>query len=101
MLALSPVPFRGKQNMTVQERVKFRQVDLGFSVGRSVTGFPSLPERWVFLSVSNALVLRSSTASAPYRQVLGGTGLALGKLVVPRRIRIPLMKLSEFLQTAY
>jgi len=45
--------------------------------------------------------LKSSTSSAHYRQVLGGTGLAHGELVVPRCIWVSLMKLPEFLQTAY
>jgi len=34
-------------------------------------------------------------------QVLGGTGLALSEPIVPRRVRISSVKLSEFLQTAY
>jgi len=45
--------------------------------------------------------LKSSAPSAYYCQVLGGTGLALGEPVVPRRIRIPSIKLLECLQTAY
>jgi len=49
----------------------------------------------------NALVLKSSAPSAPYCQVLVGTGLTLDEPVVPRRVWISLMKLSEFLQTAY
>jgi len=49
----------------------------------------------------DALVLKCSTPSAYYHQVLGGTGLALGELVVPRCVWISLMKLSEFLQTTY
>jgi len=49
----------------------------------------------------DALVLKSSAPSAHYRQVLGGTGLALGELVVPRRVWISLVKLPELLQTAY
>jgi len=46
-------------------------------------------------------VLKSSAPSAHYRQVLGGTGLALSEPVVPRRVWISLVKLPEFLQTAY
>jgi len=49
----------------------------------------------------DALVLKSSAPSAHYHQVLGGTGLALAEPVVPRHVWISLMKLSEFLQTAY
>ena len=52
-------------------------------------------DRYVFL------VPKSSAPSAHYRQVLGGTGLALGEPVVPRRVWVPSMKLSELLQTAY
>jgi len=47
------------------------------------------------------VVLTSSALSARYRQVLGGSGLALDEPVVPQRVRILLMKLPEFLQTAY
>jgi len=94
MLALSPVPFRGKENMTVQERVKF----IGsFRFFRRTFG------QW-FLMVAreaglfvdcHALVLKSSASSAHYRQVLGGTGSS------PWCIRISSVELSEFLQTAY
>jgi len=49
----------------------------------------------------DAWVLKSSVPSAHYCQVLGGTGLALGEPVVPRRVWISLVKLPEFLQTAY
>jgi len=49
----------------------------------------------------DALVLKSPAPSAHYRQVLGGTGLALGEPVVPRRVWISSVKLPEFLQTAY
>jgi len=100
MLALLPIVFRGKENMTAQERVKFigsvrafrRTLVQRFCVGAREAGL---------FSVCNALVLKFSTPSAPYRQVLSGTGLALGEPVVPWRVRIPLMKLSEFLQTTY
>jgi len=54
MLALSPVPFWGKENMTVQERVRFIGLIRVFSVGHSVSGFSWLPEKQVFLSVRNA-----------------------------------------------
>ena len=46
-------------------------------------------------------VLKSSAPSAHYRQVLGGTGLVLGEPIVPGRLWISLVKLSEFLQAAY
>ena len=46
-------------------------------------------------------VLKSSAPSAHYRQVLGGSGLALGEPVVPRRVWASSVKLPEFLQTAY
>ena len=49
----------------------------------------------------DALVLKSSASSAHYRQVLGGTGLALGEPVVPQRVWISSVKLSEFLQSTY
>jgi len=49
----------------------------------------------------DALVLKSSAPSAHYCQVLGGTDLALGEPVVPRRVWISLVKLPEFLQAAY
>ena len=49
----------------------------------------------------DVLVPKSSAPSAHYRQVLGGTGLALGEPVVPRRVWISSMKLPEILQTAY
>jgi len=49
----------------------------------------------------DTLVLKSSAPSAHYRQVLGGTGLALSEPVVPWRIWISSMKLPEFLQAAY
>ena len=55
----------------------------------------------VFLSVVGLLVLKSSAPSTHYRQVLGGSGLALGESVVPRRVWASLVKLPEFLQTAY
>jgi len=45
--------------------------------------------------------LNSSAPSDYYHQVLGRTGLAHGEPVVPRRVRILLMKLPEFLQTTY
>jgi len=51
MLALSPVLFRGKENMTVQERVKFIGLIWAFFVGCSVSSFSWVPERRVFLSV--------------------------------------------------
>jgi len=60
-----------------------------------------LPVKRVFLLDRDTVVVTSSTPSAPYRQVPGGSGLALGEPVVPQRVRIPLMKLLEFLQTAY
>ena len=50
---------------------------------------------------SNVLVLKFSTPSAPYYQILGGTGLALGEPVVPRQVWISSVKLLEFLQTVY
>ena len=60
-----------------------------------------LPEKRVFSSIVMLLGLKSSASSAHYRQVLGVTGLALGEPVVPQRIWISSVKLSEFLQTAY
>jgi len=55
-----------------------------------------------FFSVSWwVLVLESSASSARYCQVLGGTGLALGEPVVPRRVWISLVKFPKFLQATY
>jgi len=51
MLGLSPVSFRGKENMTVQEHVKFIGLLWFFSFGRSVCGFSWLPEKRVFLFI--------------------------------------------------
>jgi len=66
MLALSPVLFRGRESMTVQERIKFigsfrvfrRTLGQGFLVGAREVG--------LFVGC-NALVLKSSTPSAHYR----------------------------------
>ena len=60
-----------------------------------------MPVKQVLLLDRDTVVLKSSAPSAHYRQVLRGSGLALGEPVVPRRVRILLMKLPEFLLTAY
>jgi len=60
-----------------------------------------LPVKRVFLLYRDTVVLTSSAPSAHYRQVLVGSSLALGEPVVPRRVRILLMKLPELLPTAY
>jgi len=70
-------------------------------VGHPVGSYSWLPVKRVFLLDHDTVVLTSSTPSAPYRQVSGGSGLALGDPVVPRRVWILSMKLPEFLQTAY
>jgi len=100
MLALSPVPFRGKENMTIQEHVKFLRL-LRFFRWRLGQRFLVVAREVGLFLDRDAWVLKSSAPSAHYRQVLGGTGLALGEPVVPQRVWIPSMKLPEFLQTAY
>jgi len=100
ILALSPVPFWGKESMTVQEHVKFMG---SFRVLHQALGQRFLVgAREVGLFVScNALVLKSSTPSAHYCLVLSGTGLALGEAVVPQHVGILSMELSQFFQTTY
>jgi len=100
MLALSLVPFRGKENMTVQERVKFIESIRAFRRTLGQWFFVGTREAGLFVGC-NAWVLKSSTPSAHYRQVLGGAGLALGELVVPWCIWVSSVKLPEFLQTTY
>ena len=99
-LTLSPVPFWGMENMTIQERVKFI---------RLIRVFHRKLGQWFFVGVREAglfvgyleLVLKSSTPSAHYHQVPVELVLALGEPVVPRCVWIPSVKLSEFLQTTY
>ena len=78
------------------QQVRLRALLAGHPVG----GFSWWPVKRVFLS-GRTVVLTSSAASAPYRQVPGELVLALGEPVVPRRVWISSMKLPEFLQTAY
>jgi len=73
MLALPLVLFWGKENMTLQERVKF----IGsFRVFRRTLGprFLMVAQQAGLFVDCNALLLKSSATSAHYRQVLGGTG---------------------------
>ena len=94
------VPLRGKENMTVQKHVKFIR---SIRVLRRASGrqlFVGAREAGLFVD-SNALVLKSSTPSAYYHQVLSRTGLALSEQVVPWRVWVLLVKLPEFLQTTY
>jgi len=85
--------------MTVQEHVKFIRL---FHKFRRALGQQLLCRypRCGSLYWSD-IWLKSSSPSACYRQVLGGTGLALGKPVVPQCIWVPLVKLLEFFQTIY
>jgi len=71
--------------MTVQEHVEFIRLIrfLHRAPGRQL--FVGACEAGLFVD-SNALVLKSSAPSAHYRQVLSGTGLALGEPVVPQRV---------------
>ena len=99
MLALLPVLFRGNDNISIRDRVKFirlfhefhRVVGQRLLVGASEAG----------LCISVYVGLKSSTSSAYYRQVLAGTGLAFSELVVPQCVWVSSLKLPEFLQTAY
>ena len=99
MLTRAPVLFQGKGPMTVQEHIKFIRLLREF---RRVLGQRLLRGALAMdLCVGVFVGLKSSTSSAYYHQVLGGTGLASGELVVPWCIWVLLMKLPEFLQTAY
>ena len=69
--------------------------------GSQSEAFPWVPDNRVILPVRSVLVLKSSTSSAHYRQVLGGTVLALSEPVVPQCVWVSSMKLPEFLQTTY
>jgi len=100
MLALMPVPFQGKENITVLEHVKF--VGL-FRVFRRTLGqrfFVGAREAGLFVGYIE-LVLKSSAPSTYYHQVPVELVLALGEPVVPWCIWVPSLKLSEFLQTTY
>jgi len=75
VLASSLVPFRGKEKMTVQERVKFVW---SFRILRRTLGqrfFVGAREAGLFVGYVE-LALKSSSPSAHYCQVPGGTGLS-------------------------